>query len=110
MSTSPLESLRADDIAKYLAERNSRVYSLEQVAEMTGFSLRALQKKCRAGTVKHVHDGRNRGMTLRQIDLLVNCFETGETDQSSATSLDDVEEARILSRQASRPSRGRRAA
>lgn len=101
--------ITADEIARYLAERNSRLYTLEQVAEMTGFSLRALQRKCRAGTVKHVHDGRTRGMTLRHIDLLVESFETGETIRS-AVEVDEVEQARIASRRASRPSRGRQAA
>lgn len=89
---SPLEGVRADDIARYLAERNSRVYSLDEVAEMTGFSLRSLERKCRQGKLKHIHEGRKRGMTLRQIDLLVECFETGVTDTSSG--FDELEEAR----------------
>lgn len=103
--TSPLDSVRADDIARYLAERNSRVYSLREVSEMTGFALRDLEIQCREGKIRHTAKGRTRGMTLRQIDLLVECFEVGETDPSLVRKADDLRDAI----ESSRMSGGRRA-
>jgi hypothetical protein len=93
---SPLDGLNPDDVARYLAERNTRVYSLAQVAEMTGFALRTLERKCREGKIRHTWDeGRTRGMTLRQIDALVETFETGENERIAPA--DEFEDARTKS-------------
>ena len=107
--TAPLDAVRVEDIARYLAEFKTRVYPLEEVAEMTTISLRELQKLCRADKVEHFWHGRSRGMTIPQIEQLVATYRTGKTVQAM-TELDEVEQARAASRKASRPSRGRRAA
>ncbi|WP_157241316.1 hypothetical protein [Catenuloplanes japonicus] len=39
------------------------VFSLAEVARMTGFSERGVERDCRAGKVRHVHRGQTRGMT-----------------------------------------------
>lgn len=104
-------SVAADELARFLAERNSRVYSLEQVAEMTGLSLRAIQLACRASEVEHVHHGKTRGMTLRQIDLLVAHNTNGTTSGPLKTLAieDELDQARAASRR-SGARRGRKAA
>lgn len=108
--TSPLDSVRADDIARFLAERNSRVYPLQDVADMTGFAFRSLQRKCRAGELEHVHEGHFRGMTLRQIDLLVATRTRGVTGTPAPTDLDEVQDAIARSRRSAQRAPRRAAA
>ena len=49
-----------------------RLYTLSEVAEITGFALRTLQRDCRAGKITHVHRGRDRLMTREQVEMLIN--------------------------------------
>lgn len=107
MTASPLDSVHADEVARYLAERNSRVYSLKEVAEMTGFAERSLELKCRAGSIKHTREGRRRGLTMRQIELLVKSCETGGDDSEP---IDEMAEARSMSRPAASRATRRNAA
>lgn len=110
MSTSPLDGVTADDIAKYLAERTSRVYTLDEVAAMTGFSVRTLEDDCREGKVKHTRKGRTVGMTLRQIDMLVESCESGSGERPGMATEHDIETSLRASAARIRPARGRRAA
>jgi hypothetical protein len=71
-------------------EGQKLVYSLPEVAELTGFPLRSLQRQCRAGKVEHIHYGRYRGMTAEQIRKLVADHFSGER----ATTSSDLDEAR----------------
>jgi hypothetical protein len=108
-SSLPLHVI-ADDIAQYLSERRSRVYTLEQVHEMTGFALTSLEADCRDGKVKHTRRGRTIGMTLRQIDMLVEAYEVGETPQPGFATHSEVEESLRGSAARIRPPRARRVA
>lgn len=54
-----------------------RVYNLHEVAERTGFAHRQLVLDCRANLLEHVHRGDFRGMTSRQITLLVKRHAQG---------------------------------
>lgn len=49
-----------------------RLYTLSEVAALTGFALRTLQRDCRAGKITHVHRGRDRLMTREQVEMLIN--------------------------------------
>lgn len=53
------------------------VYSLPEVAERTGFALRQLTLDCRAGILEHTKRGDFRGMTPRQLELLVSRHAEG---------------------------------
>jgi hypothetical protein len=48
-----------------------RLYTLEEVAELTGFLLEPLKEDVRADRIEHVHRGRERYMTPAQIDKLI---------------------------------------
>lgn len=50
----------------------SRLFTLQEVAERTGFALRTLQRDCRASRVAHVHRGRDRLMTEQQVQELID--------------------------------------
>lgn len=52
------------------------LFTLKEVAERTGFSLRTLQDDCRAGRVAHVHRGRDRLMTADQVRALIDQHTT----------------------------------
>ncbi|HEY6115968.1 MAG TPA: hypothetical protein VI172_08420 [Candidatus Dormibacteraeota bacterium] len=45
-----------------------RIYSLEEVAELTGWALDTLKEDCRTGRLKYVRKGRAYGLTARQLD------------------------------------------
>jgi hypothetical protein len=64
---------------------DDRVYSLPEVSNRTGFALRQLREDCRADLVEHVHRGDFRGMTSRQIAILVARHSSGG-DLASRTS------------------------
>jgi DNA-binding Xre family transcriptional regulator len=100
----------ADEIARLLAERNTRAYSLREVAEMLGISERSLTLKCRAGKVEHIRDGRQRRMTLRQIELLTASLKTGTTVVDGSADLDNMQQALEMSRRSAARSTPRRAA
>jgi len=48
------------------------LFTLEEVAEMTGFALEPLRQDARDGRIEHVHRGRERYMTRAQIDKLID--------------------------------------
>jgi hypothetical protein len=47
------------------------LYTLEEVAKRTHFSLRSLKADCIAGRIDHVHRGRLRAMTPEQLARLI---------------------------------------
>jgi hypothetical protein len=100
----------ADEIAKLLAERNARTYSLEDVAAMVGISSRTLTLDCRAGKVEHVKAGRRRRMTMHQIELLTASLRTGSTAVGQPSEPDDMQQAREMSLRAAARSTPRRVA
>jgi hypothetical protein len=57
-----------------------RVYTLKEVAELTHFSHRVLEHLCRQDVIEHVRLGRKRGMTARQIGVLILRFSQGGDD------------------------------
>jgi hypothetical protein len=67
------------ELARLVAIEQHRVLSLSEVSEVTGFSLRWLEKECRAKRLEHTHEGNTRGMTLAQVDLLVASRRSGTT-------------------------------
>lgn len=101
-----METLTATEFARLVAIQQHRVYSLEEVAEMTGISLRRIELACRGDELEHVHDGAARGMTLAQIDLLVASRTRGHTNaERGPNAEDEVRQARELSRGAVRKGR-----
>ncbi|WP_250029676.1 hypothetical protein [Paractinoplanes maris] len=56
---------------------DDRVYSLTEVAARTGFAERQLTLDCRAGLIEHTRRGSFRGMTSRQIAILVGRHAEG---------------------------------
>lgn len=88
---------------------DDRVYSLPEVAERTGFSLKQLMTDCQRGLVEHTHRGRFRGMTSRQIALLVSRHRRGGDLREKVTAVDAREAARQATLATSR-GRTRRAA
>ena len=74
------------------------VLSLEGVAELTGMSLRQLERDCRAGRIRHTHRGKLRGMTREQIRDMVAAYATGSNTPSPAIVDDEIEQARAASR------------
>lgn len=81
------ETYTLDDVAQLLHvvvngirtgdNGDDRVYSLAEVAERTGFAERQLTLDCRAGRVEHTKRGGFRGMTSRQISILVGRHAEG---------------------------------
>lgn len=74
---------------------NDRVYTLEEVAERTHFSLRSLELGCRNGSIQHTRRGKFRGMTPQQIAVLLDQHTTGGSNSAPA---DDMAQAREMSR------------
>jgi hypothetical protein len=54
--------------------RSQRLYTLDEVANMTGFTARALEDGARRRRFEHVSLGKARLMTAAQIDKLVGQF------------------------------------
>ncbi len=48
------------------------LYSLTEIAELTGWSLRALKRDTRAGRIDHVRRGRAIAMTPEQVAQLID--------------------------------------
>jgi hypothetical protein len=88
------------------AEHELRVYTLEEVARLTHFSLRFLTVACRGGELIHTRQGKFRGMTRAQIRNLLDLYSEGGAE-GAGLPLDDLEQARQASRRNAR--RGRRA-
>jgi hypothetical protein len=107
--TTPSPTITFDDAARLLSialeryittDAGERVFPLREVAAMTGMSHRALLDDCRADRLEHVHRGDLRGMTRRQIALLVARYSRGGDLAAPSTAAgDDLAEARRLSRQ-----------
>lgn len=55
-------------------------YTFEQVAEITGFALRTLQRDARKNKFAHIHRGRTRLMTEEQIEALITQSITGSAN------------------------------
>jgi hypothetical protein len=56
---------------KPMTDELPKLWTLEEVADRTGFALRTLQRDCRAGRIEHVHRGRDRLMTAAQVQKLI---------------------------------------
>ncbi len=67
------------ELARLVALEAHRVWPLAEVANITGFSQRWLEKECRADRLEHTHEGHTRGMTVAQIGLLVASRKSGVT-------------------------------
>lgn len=67
-------------------DAEDRLYSLEEVAERTGFAVRGLEDDCRSGLIEHTKRGRSLRMTSRQIGLLVKRHATGGDLNKTASS------------------------
>jgi len=65
-------SQRRPAVVLHMTELLPRMYTLKEVAELTGFALRTLQLEARAGKFTHIHRGRTRLMTMEQIQVLVS--------------------------------------
>lgn len=64
---------------------SGRLFSLREVAEITGFSLRSIEIDCRAGRVPHERRGLgtsrvHRRMTAEQIEVLRRYRQIGPSD------------------------------
>lgn len=67
------------------------LYTLQEVAERTGFALRTLQRDARAGKIAHLHRGRARLMTEEHIQELIKASDTRyKADADSEARLDKV--------------------
>ncbi len=83
------------------------VFSLTEVAWMTGFSERGIERDCRAGKVRHVHRGQTRGMTREQIEELVAVYTTHPQSPHSSRQ-DDRSSVEAAAERTRRRLRGRR--
>jgi hypothetical protein len=88
-------------------DAGERVFPLREVAEMTGMSHRALLDDCRADKLEHVHRGDLRGMTRRQVAILVGRYSRGGDLEAPGRKPDELDVARQMSRN-SGAKRGRR--
>ncbi|GIM90358.1 hypothetical protein [Paractinoplanes toevensis] len=80
--TSPLVPLA--EFARLVAREQHRVLPLDEVAELTGFSLRWIETECRADRLDHTQKGHTRGMTLAQVDQLVASRRRGRTEVTAS--------------------------
>lgn len=114
MATRPgdLARLLSAVLEQLQAEDNSKVYTLEEVAAETRFSLRQIEKDCRAERVRHVHQGQLRGMTRAQITELVERYTVAPSPESKTEAEKAADaRARAANFNAARSGRtGRRAA
>jgi hypothetical protein len=80
---------------------NDFAYTLEEVAERTGFALTELIRDCKAGRIEHTWRGRTRCMTPDQVAKLMSNHRHGGDDkqptvnpaQEEAVNLASVREA-----------------
>jgi hypothetical protein len=72
------------------------VYTLAEVAEITGWSETTLQRDCRAGRFAHVRRGRAYGMTAPQIHALVAAHIHADNPDTAGpmSEADELEAAR----------------
>lgn len=76
------------------------LYSLDEVAAMTGLSARWLADQCRANKIEHEDIEHTRRMTLAQIDTLIAQHRKGPASPADAETRE-----RYLNRLASKQSR-----
>jgi hypothetical protein len=57
------------------------IYTLDEVAEMTGKSAERIRRACKKGRYRHQRDGRSYGMTREQIDAMIAADEVAPTVQ-----------------------------
>lgn len=107
-----------DDVARILAVALERYVSsasdrdvipLAEVAKRTGMSHRAILDDCRADRLEHVHRGDLRGMTERQIAVLVQRYTRGG-DLHVSTAPTGLDAARAATRNGAARRAPRRAA
>ncbi|WBB94265.1 hypothetical protein [Verrucosispora sp. WMMC514] len=75
-----------------------RPLTLPEVAQVTGLSLRMLQRGCRAGRIKHTPKGEgtervHRIMYPQQVRELLESRQTGDTRPAQPAAVDPIEEA-----------------
>ncbi len=93
-------------------------FTLPEVADMTGLSLRSIERGCRNGTIEHIPIGdgtkrQHRRMYLHQVDKLKAARKAGATVSivpAEASPDDDLAEAKAASRARLARRTGRRAA
>lgn len=79
-------------------------YTLEQVAELTGFSVRTITDGCRAGQIPHTLFRSTRVMTLDQITQFLAAHEVRPTAPDSPAEGDRVAQWRArVARRVTRP-------
>lgn len=61
---------------------DKRVYSLADVAEMTGWPQESIRRDCQKGRYAHIRRGRIYGMTNTQIEDMVAAHERGQRAQA----------------------------
>lgn len=76
------------------------LYTLAEVAEMTGLSVRWLADRCRAEKIDHSNIQGERRMSLEQVDLLLEQHRVRPTDVEAAARQRTRE--RLISKQARR--------
>ena len=83
------------------------VFSLAEVAWMTGFSERGIERDCRGGKVRHVHRGQSRGMTREQIDELIAVY-TSQPQHPASPLTEEQSSVAAAAERTRRRLRGRR--
>ena len=83
-----------------------RLYSLDEVADMTRINARWIKDECRARRLTHVHRDRTRGMTPDQVDeLLAKYTVRGETVAQQAAGRGALTAVQMTRRNAARSGR-----
>jgi hypothetical protein len=73
-----------------LAEDPRRIYSLEEVAQMTGWAIDTLRKDCREGRLTHVRKGKAYGLTRKMLDAAIEKHTEGAALEDRLRVLTDV--------------------
>jgi excisionase family DNA binding protein len=77
-----------------MAAADEITYTLREVAAMTHYPLRTLQRGCRAGRIDHTKLGRERVMTQAQVDALLEQHrKPAVVDDEQAAKAADVQRA-----------------
>lgn len=89
------------------------IFSLGEVARLTGFSQRSIEDGCRRGIIAHQRFGRQRNMTRRQVVAFLAAAEVEVKVKSMMTTTEDAlfeRDRQRAARAAARSARARRAA
>ena len=108
-TTDDLTRVLALALQRYVNTTERDVIPLDEVAQRTGMSHRAILNDCRAGRVEHVHRGNLWGMTQRQIALLIERYSSGG-DPHQPTEVSGLDAARAATRNGAARRASRRAA